>query len=151
MHVLRLSLGKVSCMCRHPWRARSAMSDPRDTQIRPRRRIRVHNMARSVTSVMQAMFKGADLEACVASLSRRSLRSLPAHSVDSIRQTVTAEVASTLHVYRKHCAPKQLPGQLVLPETLKMLPLFSAALLKSNPFRSDLPLDMRAAAALRMR
>ena len=44
-------------------------------------------------------------------------------------------VADTLHVYRKHCAAQANPGQLILPEALKLLPLYALALTKLPAFR----------------
>ena len=111
------------------------------------RRIRVHNLARAVTPVMQAMYKGADLDAHVAATAKRMCAALPRHSVASLRELALADAASALHKYRHTCALKQQPGQLILPEALKTLPLATSAMLKAAPFRQDLPLDQRAAAA----
>ena len=37
-----------------------------------------------------------------------------------------------LATYRKHCANPSMPGQLILPECLKLLPLFVNCILRSD-------------------
>lgn len=37
-----------------------------------------------------------------------------------------------LACYRKHCAQSTTAGQLILPETLKLLPMYAASLIKSD-------------------
>jgi len=44
-------------------------------------------------------------------------------------------VSDTLYVYRRHCAVSANPGQLILPESLKLLPLYALALTKMAAFR----------------
>ena len=39
-----------------------------------------------------------------------------------------------LHSYRKHCAASSSPGQLILPESLKLLPVYLSALYKTPMF-----------------
>lgn len=38
---------------------------------------------------------------------------------------VEESMLAMLYSYRKKCAPNSPPGQLILPETLRVLPLFS--------------------------
>lgn len=37
-----------------------------------------------------------------------------------------------LATYRKHCANPSMPGQLILPECLKLLPLYANCVLRSD-------------------
>jgi protein transport protein SEC24 len=48
-------------------------------------------------------------------------------------------------MYRKYCSSNSSPGQLVLPEALKTLPVFTLALLKCKAFRltGDVTTDVR--------
>ena len=50
----------------------------------------------------------------------------------------------TLHAYRKFCASNNSTGQLILPEGLKVLPLYCLALHKSDGLRADASADDRA-------
>jgi hypothetical protein len=48
------------------------------------------------------------------------------------RESVTAQVVNTLHAYRKYCAANSSAVQLILPESLKLLPLYALAFLKGQ-------------------
>ncbi|CAI9773841.1 unnamed protein product [Fraxinus pennsylvanica] len=48
-----------------------------------------------------------------------------------------------LHSYRKFCASASASGQLILPEALKLLPLYTLGLLKSCRLRADRRVDDR--------
>lgn len=54
--------------------------------------------------------------------------------------------AQILACYRKHCASPTSAGQLILPECLKLLPLYISCLLKNDAFSggSDITLDDRS-------
>jgi protein transport protein SEC24 len=53
------------------------------------------------------------------------------------RQQIVDRAVATLAGYRKHCAAKSPPGQLILPEGLKLLPIFLLAVLRSAALRRD--------------
>jgi len=55
---------------------------------------------------------------------------------------VTACVNS-LYSYRKYCATTSSSGQLILPEALKLLPLYTLAVQKGTLLRADSPVDVR--------
>ena len=46
-------------------------------------------------------------------------------------QAVTGAAVGVLAAYRRHCASQSSSAQLILPEALKLLPLYALALLKS--------------------
>lgn len=54
--------------------------------------------------------------------------------------------AQILACYRKNCASPTSAGQLILPECLKLLPLYISCLLKNDAFSggSDITLDDRS-------
>jgi protein transport protein SEC24 len=53
----------------------------------------------------------------------------------SIANELDDECVRILTAYRKHCASSAAPGQLILPESFKMLPLISLSLKKSQVLR----------------
>ena len=69
-------------------------------------------------------------------------------SVDSLpaRQYLVAVAAELLHKYRKHCAAQASRAQLILPETLRLLPLFALGMLKHPAFLSNTPAGTQRAA-----
>lgn len=54
----------------------------------------------------------------------------------SIRDNFTHQIAVILSCYRKHCSSQSPAGQLILPESLKLLPMYSNCLLKSDALLS---------------
>jgi hypothetical protein len=65
----------------------------------------------------------------------------------SLRQELTDECVSMLYTYRARCTTQHSNGQLVLPEALKVVPLFLSALFKVAAFREKS--DVRIAEASR--
>jgi protein transport protein SEC24 len=53
-----------------------------------------------------------------------------------VQDTLTEKGVGMLAVYRKHCASTSSPGQLILPEALKLLPVYMNALMKTDMFRT---------------
>ena len=117
------------------------------TTVRGERRIRVHTMAMPITSVLGNVFRAADLEAQTCDMIRKvSARLLGGSaSIQNVKdQTITTTV-NTLYAYRKFCASNNSTGQLILPEGLKVLPLYCLGLHKSPGMRADAHADDRAA------
>jgi len=50
----------------------------------------------------------------------------------TVKDNLIARCANMLAVYRKHCATPSSAGQLILPECMKLLPLYINCLLKSD-------------------
>ena len=48
-----------------------------------------------------------------------------------LKEQLLTRVSNSLACYRQNCAAPSQPGQLILPETLKLLPLYSHCLLRS--------------------
>lgn len=63
------------------------------------------------------------------------MASLQKATVQQIRNQLTENCIDTLHIYRKLCATSSSSGQLILPETLKYLPIFVLSLIKNAVLR----------------
>ena len=50
----------------------------------------------------------------------------------SIRDNIITQAANMLACYRKNCAQSTTAGQLILPETLKLLPIYVTSLIKCD-------------------
>lgn len=61
-----------------------------------------------------------------------AIRSVTVSTPKSIRENIITQAANMLACYRKNCAQATTAGQLILPETLKLLPVYVASLLKSD-------------------
>jgi protein transport protein SEC24 len=54
-----------------------------------------------------------------------------------VHADLTEAAIDMLGSYRRHCAPNSSPGQLILPESLKLLPLYLSALAKLGAFAAN--------------
>ena len=116
------------------------------TTVAGERRIRVHTLALPISSVLGNIFRASDLEAQTCDMIRRASARLLTGTCSLIHakeQALTTTV-STLYSYRKFCASNNSTGQLILPEGLKVLPLYCLALHKSPGLRADASPDDRA-------
>lgn len=118
------------------------------------RRIRVHTLCVPVAGALAALFRGADLEVQLAAAQRKVAEDLllrPAKfSAAALRERATSDAVTALHAYRRYCAANSAAGQLILPEALKLLPLYTLGLTKSAGLRVGALPDDRCAWALRV-
>jgi protein transport protein SEC24 len=63
-------------------------------------------------------------------------------STQDLRDELADKCVKILTAYRKHCAVSSSPGQLILPDSFKLLPLFTLGMLKSTALKSHLNLDI---------
>jgi protein transport protein SEC24 len=57
---------------------------------------------------------------------------------------MTDAAIDMLHAYRKHCAASSSPGQLILPDSLKLLPLYLAVIGKLGAFNTNKLADTKS-------
>ncbi|CEP03242.1 unnamed protein product (mitochondrion) [Plasmodiophora brassicae] len=101
------------------------------TTFNGERRIRVHTVRAPCTTSLPTVFRHSDLYAVVnLSLRQAALQTIE-QGVSSTRSSLRQAVIDVLHTYRKHCASASSSGQLILPESLKLLPLYTLGLMKS--------------------
>lgn len=64
----------------------------------------------------------------------------------AVKENLIANCAQILACYRKNCASPSSAGQLILPECMKLLPLYTNCLLKSDALSggADVGCDDRA-------
>eukprot|EP01065_Artemidia_motanka_P042681 TRINITY_DN576_c0_g1_i1.p1 TRINITY_DN576_c0_g1~~TRINITY_DN576_c0_g1_i1.p1 ORF type:complete len:995 (+),score=278.67 TRINITY_DN576_c0_g1_i1:413-2986(+) len=106
------------------------------------RRVRVHTLRLMVAKDVSTVFRMADLGATVATLSRTCVSKAVGKSVQVARDDLTKQCIAILAGYRKHCSSCPA-GQLILPETLKLLPIYCLSLQKSPMFRNGMEADER--------
>eukprot|EP01119_Soliformovum_irregulare_P014673 TRINITY_DN4026_c0_g1_i1.p1 TRINITY_DN4026_c0_g1~~TRINITY_DN4026_c0_g1_i1.p1 ORF type:complete len:883 (-),score=243.77 TRINITY_DN4026_c0_g1_i1:77-2725(-) len=99
------------------------------------RRIRVHTLTLGCSSVMGTIFKGVDCDAVLNYFARSAMSQIQKTEVKKVSDSITDNCIDTLYTYRKLCAASSSTGQLILPETLKYLPIFVLSLIKNNVLR----------------
>lgn len=96
------------------------------------RKLRLHNLALPVSSNLADLYKSCDMDTVVNSLTKEFGKALlSSHSYKNLKEQLLQRVSNSLACYRQNCAAPSQPGQLILPETLKLLPLYSHCLLRS--------------------
>jgi protein transport protein SEC24 len=78
------------------------------------------------------VFRYADLEAVYACMVKSAAMQALKDPLGAVREAVTGQCVDALYQYRLTCASNSPPGQLILPESLKLLPLYTLSLIKSN-------------------
>ena len=102
------------------------------TSLSGQRRIRVHNLSLSVCTQYSQMFSSCELDTLINYMAKLASRSISTSTPKSIRDNIIQQVANILASYRKNCTNTPSRGQFILPETLKLLPVFSNSILKSD-------------------
>ncbi|CAH8640427.1 unnamed protein product [Dicrocoelium dendriticum] len=121
------------------------------TSLSGQRRLRVHNLSLATTGSIPEVFRLAELDAHMNWLSKFSMRALCARPHAHVVDDITSRTAQTLAAYRRHCSsgPGDMgagPGELVLPQNMKLYPLYVQCLMKSDAFMpaDNISIDDRA-------
>eukprot|EP00835_Amoeboradix_gromovi_P002504 NODE_144_length_17694_cov_0.489741.p1 type:complete len:1083 gc:universal NODE_144_length_17694_cov_0.489741:6165-2917(-) len=105
------------------------------------RKVRINTLAVPIEQQAQSLFKHGECDTVVSILGKFSVQST---TIQEGREELMTKTSKTLAMYRKHCAMNSPPGQLILPESLKLLPCYVLCLLKSKSFTlQQYPLDFR--------
>jgi protein transport protein SEC24 len=101
------------------------------------RRIRVSTLCLPVTNSLSDLFKFADVDAIVSLTAKMAVEKALSTKLSDARQALLNKCVDILTVYRSSFAsPQTSSTQLILPESLKLLPLYTLALIKNLAFRS---------------
>ncbi|ETP16077.1 hypothetical protein F441_09271 [Phytophthora nicotianae CJ01A1] len=105
--------------------------------------VRVHNLALQVEPLLSNVFRFADLDATCSVWQRSAARQfvdkqLMRATPMAVKESLVDQCVTVLFNYRKFCASSSSSGQLILPESLKLLPLYTLATLKSRALRGNL-------------
>mmetsp|Transcript_11937 Transcript_11937/g.48085 ORF Transcript_11937/g.48085 Transcript_11937/m.48085 type:complete len:1025 (-) Transcript_11937:50-3124(-) len=109
------------------------------------RRIRVHTLSLAVTAAMPNLFTSSDVETVVNLMTRRALQLCPSQAISQIRKMLVEQCIQITYVFRHLCSTKAFnPQVLILPEGLKLLPLYVISLLKNVLLKNGrIPVDLR--------
>ncbi|KAG4305985.1 hypothetical protein PORY_000895 [Pneumocystis oryctolagi] len=110
-----------------------------------RRRLRCYNTVASVSSNLSDIIKYVDIDACITVLVKDvALLKIVKSSLKQIRDELTEICIGILTCYRKSISSSVPTSQLVLPENLKLLPIYILCLLKLPALKSgNIQSDLR--------
>ncbi|XP_068702703.1 protein transport protein Sec24C-like isoform X2 [Montipora foliosa] len=102
------------------------------TSISGQRRLRIHNLAFSTCSQLSDLFRCCEMDTFVNVVSKQAVRQVYTSTPKAIRENLMNQCAQILACYRRNCASPSSAGQLILPECMKLLPLYTNCILKND-------------------
>ncbi|KOC60808.1 Protein transport protein Sec24C [Habropoda laboriosa] len=110
------------------------------------RRLRIINLSLKTSSQITELYRACDLDAIINFFSKQSVFKLIESTPKTVKDNLIARSSNILAAYRKHCASPSNAGQLILPECMKLLPLYINSLLKTDALSggADMTIDDRS-------
>lgn len=96
------------------------------------RRVRVHSYRIPVATTLSAFFGDADLEATLFGVIQETLMDAVNKGLKQARDGATDRLVKMLTCYRRYCTSDSNSTTLLMPSRLKLLPIFTLCLLKSD-------------------
>jgi len=101
------------------------------------RRVRVQNISAGATNEVVDVFKAADEDAIVVTIAKEASYKMLTRTSREVREGISDKCIKILAAYRKYHGSGAQQGQLVLPDRLKLFPLYILGLLKTRAFRGS--------------
>ncbi|KAK9153445.1 hypothetical protein Sjap_000925 [Stephania japonica] len=114
------------------------------TTVYGQRRIRVSTLSLPCTASTCDLFRTADMETQFACILKQVANDIPTTPLIRVQEKTTDHCVDILHAYRKFCSTVSSSIQLLLPESLKLLPFYTLAVTKSVGMQNDGRLDDRS-------
>ncbi|XP_077998955.1 protein transport protein Sec24C-like [Glandiceps talaboti] len=116
------------------------------TSIAGQRKLRIHNLSLNCCNQMADMFRSCEMDAVLNIVAKHGIHQIVHSTPKVIRENIINQCATILTCYRKNCASPSSPGQLILPECMKLLPLYANSLIKSDALSggADITTDDRS-------
>ena len=105
------------------------------TAVSGERRVRCHNLALPVCSTVADVFRSACCDSLMNLMVRQTVSSMRQGeiTVQQAKENLISKSVKILTSYRRHCAqPGSSLGQLILPEALKLLPVYVTGAIKCD-------------------
>jgi protein transport protein SEC24 len=110
------------------------------------RRLRIHNISLQVSNDYNVIYRFADQDTIVTYLLKHAAKAIYEKSAKEIREELIERGAQMLAIYRESCSQQSPHTQLVLPECLKLLPLYLNCIVRIDALNggTELTVDDRA-------
>ncbi|KAL2917952.1 COPII coat Sec23p-Sfb3p heterodimer component [Polyrhizophydium stewartii] len=115
------------------------------TTAEGQRRVRVHNLSLPATSQLVNVFRYAEMDTSINFFAKAAIQQAVLTPLKNVREQISARCVKILASYRSNISTQTSPGQLILPESYKLYPLYALSLLKARAFRGGkvVPSDQR--------
>uniref|UniRef100_A0A8C6V744 SEC24 homolog D, COPII coat complex component n=1 Tax=Neogobius melanostomus TaxID=47308 RepID=A0A8C6V744_9GOBI len=116
------------------------------TTLSGQRRLRIHNLSLNCSSQLSELYKSCETDALLNFFAKSAYRAILNQPLKNVREILVNQTAHILACYRKNCASPSPPSQLVLPDAMKVFPVYMNSLMKTAPLvtSTELPTDDRA-------
>ncbi|KAK1342271.1 hypothetical protein QTO34_015027 [Cnephaeus nilssonii] len=116
------------------------------TTVGGQRRLRIHNLSLSCSAQLADLYKSCETDALVNFFAKSAFKAVLHQPLKLIREILVNQTSHMLACYRKNCASPSAASQLILPDSMKVLPVYMNSLLKNCVLlsRPDIPTDERA-------
>ncbi|XP_066240467.1 protein transport protein Sec24D [Saccopteryx leptura] len=116
------------------------------TTVGGQRRLRIHNLGLNCSSQLADLYKSCETDALVNFFAKSAFKAILQQPVKLIREILVNQTAHMLACYRKNCASPSAASQLILPDSMKVLPVYMNSLLKNCVLlgRPEVATDERA-------
>nr|XP_004049649.1 protein transport protein Sec24C isoform X3 [Gorilla gorilla gorilla] len=102
------------------------------TSCAGQRRLRIHNLALNCCTQLADLYRNCETDTLINYMAKFAYRGVLNSPVKAVRDSLITQCAQILACYRKNCASPSSAGQLILPECMKLLPVYLNCVLKSD-------------------
>ncbi|NXN12792.1 SC24D protein, partial [Indicator maculatus] len=116
------------------------------TSVSGQRRLRIHNIGLNCSSQLADVYKTCETDALINFFAKSAFKAILSQPLKTVRDILVSQTAHMLACYKKNCASPSAVSQLILPDAMKVLPVYMNCLLKSCVLmgRPEIPTDERA-------
>lgn len=116
------------------------------TTVGGQRRLRIHNLNLNCSSQLSELYKSCETDALINFFAKSAYRAMLNQPLKTVREILVNQTGHMLACYRKNCASPSAASQLILPDAMKVFPVYMNSLLKTPSLVSstELPTDDRA-------
>ncbi|XP_053198960.1 protein transport protein Sec24D [Scomber japonicus] len=116
------------------------------TTINGQRRLRIHNLSLNCTSQLSELYKSCETDSLMNFFAKSAYRAILNQPLKNVKEVLVNQTAHVLACYRKNCASASAASQLILPDVMKVFPVYMNSLMKTAPLvgSTELSTDDRA-------
>ncbi|XP_070785758.1 protein transport protein Sec24D isoform X3 [Enoplosus armatus] len=116
------------------------------TTISGQRRLRIHNLNLNCSLQLLELYKSCETDSLINFFAKSAYRAILNQPLKNVREILVNQTAHMLACYRKNCASPSAASQLILPDAMKVFPVYMNSLMKTAPLvgSTELSTDDRA-------
>ncbi|KAJ6668807.1 hypothetical protein lerEdw1_012291 [Lerista edwardsae] len=116
------------------------------TSMSGQRRLRIHNIGLNCSSQLADVYKSSETDALINFFVKSAYKAILTQPLKTVHEILVNQTARMLACYRKNCASPSAVSQLILPDAMKVLPVYMNSLLKSCVLvgKPEISMDERA-------